>query len=85
LLVPEPLLAPTQGELSSTPPSAETERNSISRAYIECLRDKALGPITQKKMYTALPCQKVYSLQTSHSPFLSAPEQLVACLIDTVS
>ncbi|HEY7418608.1 MAG TPA: alpha/beta fold hydrolase [Ktedonobacteraceae bacterium] len=85
LLVPEPLLAPTQGELSSTPPSAETERNSISRAYIECLRDKALGPITQKKMYTALPCQEVYSLQTSHSPFLSAPEQLVACLIDTVS
>lgn len=26
--------------------------------------------------------QKVYSLPTSHSPFISAPEQLAACLID---
>jgi pimeloyl-ACP methyl ester carboxylesterase len=83
LLVPEPLRTPVpQGETSQSPTSIKTERNTIPRVYIECLQDKALGPATQKKMYTALPCRKVYSLPTSHSPFLSAPEQLAACLLD---
>jgi pimeloyl-ACP methyl ester carboxylesterase len=54
----------------------------IPRVYIECLHDKALGPATQRKMYTNLPCQKIYSLSTGHSAFLSAPRQLVKCLFD---
>jgi len=28
-------------------------------------------------MYTASPCRKVIAMDTSHSPFLSAPEKLV--------
>jgi pimeloyl-ACP methyl ester carboxylesterase len=82
LLVPEPLRTPVQGEAPASSPFIETEGDAVPRVYIECLQDKALGPATQKKMYTALPCQKVYSLHTSHSPFLSAPEQLAACLLD---
>jgi pimeloyl-ACP methyl ester carboxylesterase len=82
LLVPEPLRTPVQGEPSSSSPSTETARDAVPRVYIECLQDKALGPATQKRMYTALPCRKVYSLHTSHSPFLSSPEQLAACLLD---
>jgi hypothetical protein len=31
-------------------------------------------------MHTALPCQSVISMDTSHSPFFSAPEELVAHL-----
>jgi pimeloyl-ACP methyl ester carboxylesterase len=82
LLVPEPLRTPAQGETPPSPPSSETAWNAVPRVYIECLQDKALGPIIQKKMYTELLCQKVYSLHTSHSPFLSAPSQLAACLLD---
>ena len=78
LLVPEPLIPRGVATL----PTRETGIGHIPRVYIETLRDHALGPTTQKKMYTALPCQKVYSLPTSHSPFLSAPDQLASCLLE---
>jgi pimeloyl-ACP methyl ester carboxylesterase len=52
----------------------------VPRVYIECLRDRALTPSFQKKLYTALPCQKVITMNTSHSPFFSAPEELVTHL-----
>jgi len=59
-----------------------TEENfgRIPRVYIECLRDKAISPAVQKQMYIAMPCQRVISMDTDHSPFFSAPEELVACL-----
>jgi pimeloyl-ACP methyl ester carboxylesterase len=78
LLVPEALRVLGEREIVPASPSTETP----PRVYIECLQDKVIGPAMQKKMYTAIPCQRVYSLQTSHSPFLSAPEQLVAYLLD---
>jgi len=52
----------------------------VRRTYIECLRDRAIGPATQKRMYTELPCEKVVSMGTSHSPFLSEPEELAGHL-----
>lgn len=60
-----------------------TEENfgRIPRVYITCLQDKALVPAVQRKMYTALPCDRVFSLDTSHSPFLSAPEELAGLLL----
>lgn len=60
-----------------------TEKNfgRIPRVYIECLRDKAISPSVQKKMYNTLPCRKVATLDTSHSPFFSAPEVLVSHLV----
>ncbi|MGI8687174.1 MAG: alpha/beta fold hydrolase [Thermomicrobiales bacterium] len=79
LLVPEPLIPRGVAAL----PTREQDIGHIPRMYIETLCDHALGPATQKKMYTALPCQKVYSLPTSHSPFLSAPAQLATCLLET--
>jgi pimeloyl-ACP methyl ester carboxylesterase len=53
----------------------------VPRVYIECRRDRALSPALQKKMYTALPCQRVISLDTDHSPFLSRPGELAAHLL----
>jgi pimeloyl-ACP methyl ester carboxylesterase len=53
----------------------------VPRMYIECLRDHTLFPQDQKAMYTTTPCLKVISLNTGHSPFLSAPEKLVDCLL----
>jgi pimeloyl-ACP methyl ester carboxylesterase len=35
----------------------------------------------QRQMYTAWPCQKVFALETSHSPFFSAPELLSRLLL----
>jgi pimeloyl-ACP methyl ester carboxylesterase len=80
-LQPEPLI-PSGLSTAHTPMNVREAIAYIPRVYIECLHDKALGPATQKRMYTDLPCQKVYSLSTSHSPFLSAPRQLVNCLLD---
>jgi pimeloyl-ACP methyl ester carboxylesterase len=74
---PEPLRPPM--------PDAEAAVDDTElppRFYIETLRDHALGPKAQRSMYTALPCRKVYSLDTSHSPFISAPRELADCLLD---
>lgn len=54
----------------------------IPRYYIECLEDRAVTPYMQQKMYTALPCHKVYQLKSSHSPFFSRPKELVNILFD---
>jgi pimeloyl-ACP methyl ester carboxylesterase len=75
LLCPEPL-APGGVPVSLT----EENFGRIPRVYIECVRDKTLWPALQKEMYTAVPCQRVVSLETSHSPFFSAPEKLVEYL-----
>jgi pimeloyl-ACP methyl ester carboxylesterase len=85
LLVPEPLRTKMKREAPPQTTLTNTLVDSIPRFYITCLHDKALGPATQKKMYTVSPCQKIYSLLTSHSPFLSAPAQLAACLLDLAS
>jgi pimeloyl-ACP methyl ester carboxylesterase len=86
-LVPEPLRARGSAPVESPTLGAEMPTGSTAdevapRFYIETLHDRALGPSTQRKMYLALVCRKVYSLSTSHSPFLSAPRDLVGCLLD---
>ncbi len=76
------LLVPQASAPGLTPVNT-TEQNfgQVPRVYIECLRDRAVSPSIQKKMYTALPCKKVISMDTSHSPFFSAPEELVSHLV----
>lgn len=54
----------------------------IPRIYIECTEDKAVTPFIQRKMYTEMLCEKVYSLPTSHSPFFSKPKELSAILCE---
>jgi pimeloyl-ACP methyl ester carboxylesterase len=54
----------------------------IPRVYIECLRDNAVLPALQKQMYGPLPCERVMSIDTDHSPFFSAPEALTRHLIE---
>ena len=63
---------------SGITPLQLTEENygSVPRFYIECTEDKAVTPFIQRKMYTETPCDKVYSLPTSHSPFFSKPKEL---------
>ncbi|MEJ7840208.1 MAG: alpha/beta fold hydrolase [Rubrobacter sp.] len=73
-LIPQPL-APFV-----TPVGVGEAFGRVRRTYIECLQDRAIGPATQKRMYTGLPCEKVVSMGTSHSPFLSEPEELAGHL-----
>lgn len=53
----------------------------IKRAYIECLRDRAIPIAMQRAMIAAQPCGKVFTMDTDHSPFYSAPEDLSGHLL----
>lgn len=68
---------------SGITPLELTEGNfgRVPRVYIECTEDRAVTPFIQRKMYTEIPCEKVYSLPTSHSPFFSRPKELVEILL----
>lgn len=70
-LVPQ-ALAPFATPIHVTPERFGT----IPRFYIRCLRDRALPPSAQDIMLAATRCQRVVSVDTDHSPFLSARGQL---------
>ena len=53
----------------------------VARVYIECRRDRAVSLDEQRRMYAAIPCQQIISLDTDHSPFFSAPEVLADHLL----
>jgi hypothetical protein len=54
---------------------------SLPRAYIECLRDRAVTLGLQRHMLAALPCDPVLEIDTDHSPFLSRPRDLADDLL----
>lgn len=64
-------------------PVKTTDQNfgSVQRYYIECLQDRAITNEFQKMMYTNSPCEKVFTLDTDHSPFYSNPEKLSSILL----
>lgn len=76
------LLAPQAIAPLATPLTTSADNfGRVPRVYIECLRDKTIGPATQKRMYTALPCSQVITMDTSHNPYLSDPEALANHLL----
>jgi pimeloyl-ACP methyl ester carboxylesterase len=56
----------------------------VPKAYIECLQDRAVTLELQRRMQRDTPCDRVFSLDTSHSPFFSQPERLTALLLQAV-
>jgi pimeloyl-ACP methyl ester carboxylesterase len=75
-LVPQ-ALAPLNVPIRVTPQRA----GSVPRWYVECTEDRALPIALQRTMVAAHPCRRVFTLETDHSPFYSAPEELVRCLL----
>jgi pimeloyl-ACP methyl ester carboxylesterase len=73
-LRPDPLLPLVQ----RYPAHPELE---IPRAFIECALDKAISLSRQRAMYRRFAFDRVVSMDTDHSPFLSAPDQLVENLV----
>ncbi len=65
-----------------TPVETTAERwGRIPRYYIECERDRAITLKLQREMQKHSPCRQSFSMDTDHSPFLSAPEQLADILL----
>lgn len=76
-LVPQ-AMEPLQRQAQTTP-----ERfGSVQRAFIECERDNAIPIDMQRAMIAAQPCDRVFTIDTDHSPFYSAPEELARDLLE---
>jgi pimeloyl-ACP methyl ester carboxylesterase len=63
-------------------PLFPTVAQTLPRHYIVCRQDRAIPPDYQAQMARVLPKAAVTSLDASHSPFLSMPDQLAARLAD---
>ena len=78
--------AKTRLKAMSTRPALEPVRltaerfGRVPRHYIECLQDRAVPIAQQRAMAAASPCRTVHTLDTSHSPFMSAPGALADIL-----
>lgn len=53
----------------------------VPRYYVECERDRVIPITLQRKMYSEIPCKKIYKIDTDHSPFFSAPTELTSILL----
>ena len=76
MLVPQPT-----GPLMDPMQTTEENYGRVPKLYIECLQDGAIPLPYQREMQAKIPCERVMSLDTGHSPFLSAPEELVRYLV----
>jgi pimeloyl-ACP methyl ester carboxylesterase len=66
----------------ATPVSlSDTKYGIVPRYYIECTKDNAISIELQRDMQSASPCKKVFTLETGHSPFFSAPDKLSEILL----
>lgn len=76
------LLVPQSVAPLVTPVSTSSQNfGRIPRVYISCLRDRAITPAIQKLMYENIPCERFIQMDSSHSPFFSAPEELAGHLL----
>ena len=75
------LLRPQPAAVASTPVRTTPENwGRLPRAYIICADDQSIKIETQKFMIERARCDPVITMATSHSPFLSAPEDLAGHL-----
>jgi pimeloyl-ACP methyl ester carboxylesterase len=75
------LLGPEATAGFQTPIVTTAERyGRIPRVYIECVKDRAIS-IGEQRRFTGLqPCEKVFTLDTDHSPFFCAADELTGIL-----
>jgi len=76
LLVPESLAA-----VGAAVSITEERAGAVPRAYVECVNDRAIGIEKQREMWAARPCDRVITLDSDHSPFFSATQELAAELL----
>jgi pimeloyl-ACP methyl ester carboxylesterase len=78
LLRPFPIMAMKNMSLETT----DEGYGVVPRVYIKTLKDNALSLAKQEVLITNSPPQKVYSIDSDHSPFFSAPEKLHSLLLE---
>ena len=54
----------------------------VKKYYVHTILDQAVGLDLQNRMVTAAGIKNVYSLNSSHCPFLSMPDQVTSLLLD---
>ncbi|BAV05345.1 Pimeloyl-ACP methyl ester carboxylesterase [Filimonas lacunae] len=54
---------------------------SVNKVYIKTLQDIVISPAMQNRMIAAAGIDKVYTINTSHSPFLAQPHAVADLLI----
>ena len=55
---------------------------AVPRSYIRCTEDRAISIELQDEMISRQPCDRIATLPSSHSPFLSMPEALAQAIVD---
>lgn len=63
----------------------EAKINAIPKFYVEALQDRVLSLETQRTFQALWHFNKIYSLETGHSPFLSRPKEVADALLDAVT
>jgi|TARA_B110000263_G_scaffold249614_1_gene267756 pimeloyl-ACP methyl ester carboxylesterase len=76
MLVPQPT-----GPLIDPIQTTAENFGRVPKVYIECEIDGALPLDYQREMQANVPCDRTITMGTGHSPFLSAPAELVANLV----
>jgi pimeloyl-ACP methyl ester carboxylesterase len=58
---------------------------SVPRSYIRLAQDRAITPSFQDWMLSRQPCERTITLEASHSPFLSMPDELMRAIEEAAS
>jgi pimeloyl-ACP methyl ester carboxylesterase len=74
------LLKPIGVQVTITPVAVGASFASVRRFYVACRRDRAITFGAQRAMEQALPCERTFTINADHSPFLSRPAALVRIL-----
>jgi len=74
-MAPEPI-APYEAPIVTT----AARFGQVPRYYVETLRDKVVPLSMQRTIQASVGFRRVFSLDTDHAPFFSAPADLAACL-----
>jgi hypothetical protein len=74
-MMPEPI-APYEAPIVTT----ASRFGAIPRYYVETLRDRVVPIAMQRAIEASVGFRRIFSLETDHVPFFSAPAELAACL-----
>jgi len=76
------LLAPEPSAPGNTPVrTTDASFGRVPRVYIELTQDRAVSWSLQKRMYGALPCRQVLTIEASHSAYFSRPDELTRAIL----
>jgi len=76
------LARPEPAQPFNTPVTVTAKRfGTVRRCYVKTALDRAVTPMLQDAMLAAMPCAKVATMATSHTPFLVKPNELADTLI----